>query len=115
MVVADGMVKGAGEFHEAVEEGEPRGLDVGVQAVGAISDAAGSGVLDQGDGLREEGVGALVESVAELKNAGGLLCRADNGALHPRPGRAPDANAAATSARAVPAHPTGRLVGQLRA
>ncbi|GHG05030.1 hypothetical protein [Streptomyces filamentosus] len=68
VVAADGVVEGESELHEPVEEGEPRGLDVGPQALGAGGDVAvaGSGVFDQGDDLGEEGVGALVEALKEL-------------------------------------------------
>ncbi|MFD8413694.1 hypothetical protein ACFV2Q_18290 [Streptomyces sp. NPDC059650] len=67
------MVEGEGELHEPVEEGEPCGLDVGVQALGADGDVAGTGVLKQGDNLGEEGVGALVEAVEELVGEGELV------------------------------------------
>ncbi|MFF3787748.1 hypothetical protein [Streptomyces sp. NPDC001933] len=66
VLAAGGVVEGEGELHEAVEEGEPGGVDVGAQALGAAGDAVGSGVLDQGNDLGEEGVGALVEAVQEL-------------------------------------------------
>ncbi|MFF2010603.1 hypothetical protein ACFVWY_16225 [Streptomyces sp. NPDC058195] len=71
--VADGVVEGKGELHEAVEEGESGGLDVAVKVLGAGGDAAGSGVLDQGDDLGEEGVGALVEAGQELVGEGELV------------------------------------------
>ncbi|MFD9415170.1 hypothetical protein ACFWC9_10695 [Streptomyces goshikiensis] len=43
-----------------------RRLDLGVQARGAVGDAGDPGVLDQGDNLGEQGVGALVEALKEL-------------------------------------------------
>ncbi|MFJ9214314.1 hypothetical protein [Streptomyces sp. NPDC102264] len=70
VLAADGVVEGEGEFHEAVEEGETCSLNVGVRALGAVGDAGGSGVLDQGDRLGEEPVGALVEAVQELVGEG---------------------------------------------
>lgn len=66
VLAADCVVEGEGELHEPVQEGESGSLDVGLQALGAVGDAAGSGVLDQGHDLGKEGVGALVEVVEEL-------------------------------------------------
>ncbi|MBT2406331.1 MULTISPECIES: hypothetical protein [unclassified Streptomyces] len=77
VLAADGVVEGEGELHEPVEEGKPGGLDVALQAQGAVDDAAGSGVLDQGDDLGEETVGALVETVEELVGERELVASAD--------------------------------------
>jgi hypothetical protein len=63
-------VEGEGEFQESEQPGEPGGGDLGVQGAGPVRDVAGPGVLDQGDGVGEQGGGALVEAFEELVGEG---------------------------------------------
>ncbi|MER6031939.1 hypothetical protein [Streptomyces sp. NPDC001851] len=77
VLTADSVVEIEGEFHEPVEEGQTCVLDIGGQVLGAVGGAIGSGVLDQGDDLGQEGVGALVEAVEELVREGEFVVGAD--------------------------------------
>ncbi|MER5974395.1 Tn3 family transposase [Streptomyces sp. NPDC002055] len=91
VLAADGVVEGEGELHEPVDEGKPRGLDVGVQALGAGGDVTCSGVLDQGDDLGEGelvicsvGVGEIhggLQVVENWNSANTVLHAGKDGAL----------------------------------